>query len=95
MNVNKHGQIYSKEFVIDKTVQFETILYIRDSVCVDASFLFKQNYVTPFTVLYNVIVCKTAIVSENVIINSITQNYLIVHSIMHVICNQLLFETLS
>ena len=60
----------------------------------DASFHFKQNYVTPFTVLYNAIVCKTAIVSVNVIINSFTQNYLIVHSIMHVIFNQLLFVTL-
>ena len=49
----------------------------------DASFHFKQNYVTPFAVLYNVIVCNTAIVSVNVIINSITQNYLIVHSINH------------
>ena len=55
----------------------------------DASFHFKHNYVTPFTVLYNAIVCKTAIVSVNVIINSFTQNYLIVHSIMHVIFNQL------
>ena len=50
--------------------------------------------IKPFTVLYNAIVCKTAIVSVNVIINSITQNYLIVHSIMHVIFNQLLFVTL-
>ena len=61
----------------------------------DASFHFKQNYVSPFTVLYNAIVCKTAIVSVNVIINtSITQNYLIVHSIMLVIFNQLLFVSL-
>ena len=83
------------KFVIDKTVQFETILYSKDSVCVDASFHFKHNYVTPFTVLYNAIVCKTAIVSVNVNINSFTQNYIVVQSIMHVIFNQLLFVTLS
>ena len=50
------------KFVIDKIVQFETILYSLDSLCGDASVHFKLNYVTPFTVLYNVIVCKTAIV---------------------------------
>ena len=49
-------------FMKDKTVQFGTILYSLDSLCVDASVHFKLNYVTPFTVLYNVIVCKTAIV---------------------------------
>ena len=70
------------KFVIDKTVQFETILYSLDSVCVDASFHFKHNYVTPLTVLYN------AIVRVNVIINSFTQNYLVVYSNMHVIFNQ-------
>ena len=95
MNVNQHGQIYLKEFVIDKTVEFETIYCTSETVCVDASFHFKQHYVTPFTVLYNAIVCKTTIVSVKVIINLITQNYLIAHSIMHVICNQLLFQTLS
>ena len=83
------------KFVIDKTDQFETILYNWDSVCVNASFHFKQNYVTPFTVLCNTIVCKRAIVSVNVIRNSFTQNYLIVHSIMHGILNHLLFVTLS
>ena len=66
MNVDQYGQIYLKnkmvKFVIDKTVQFETILYSLDSLCADASIHFKLNYVTPFTVLYNVIVCKTAIV---------------------------------
>ena len=50
------------KFVIDKTVQFETILLSFDSLCVDASVHFKLNYVTPFTVLINVIVSKTAIV---------------------------------
>ena len=50
------------QFVIDKTFQFETILYSFDSLCGDASVQFKMNYVIPFTVLYNVIVCKTAIV---------------------------------
>ena len=48
--------------VIDKAAQFETILYSLDSLCLDASVHFKLNYVTSFTVLYNVIVCKTAIV---------------------------------
>ena len=47
MNVDQYGQIYLKnkmvKFVIDKTVQCETILYSLDS-------------------LFNVIVCKTAIV---------------------------------
>ena len=49
-------------FVIDKTVQFGTLLYSLDSLCVDGSVHFKLNYITPFTVLYNIIVCKTAIV---------------------------------
>ena len=66
INVDQYGQIYLKNkmvtFVIDKTVQFETLLYSLDSLCVDASVGFKLNYVTPFTVLYNVIVSKTAIV---------------------------------
>ena len=44
------------------TVQFEAILYSLDSVCGDASVHFKLNYVKPFILLYNVIVCKTAIV---------------------------------
>ena len=75
------------KFVINKTVQFETILYSLDSLCGDASVHFKLNCVTPFTVLYNVIVCKTAIVQCKCI-NSITQNDLIVHSITQVILNQ-------
>ena len=66
MNVDQNGQIYLKnetvKFVIHKTVQFEIILYSIDSLCVDASVHFKLNYVTPFTVVYNVIVCKTAFV---------------------------------
>ena len=74
------------KFVIYKTVQFETILYSIDSLCGDASVHFKLNYITPFTVLYNVIVCKTAFVQCKC--NSITQNDLIVHSIMQVIFNQ-------
>ena len=66
MNVDQYGQIYLKnkmvKFVIDKTVQCETILYSLDSLCGGASVHFKLNNVTPFTVLFNVIVCKTAIV---------------------------------
>ena len=66
MNVDQYGQIYLKnkmvKFVIDKTVQFETILYSLGSLCGNASVHVKLNYITPFTVLYNVIVCKTAIV---------------------------------
>ena len=66
MNVDQYGQIYLKNrmerFMIDKTVQFGTVLYSLDSLCVDGSVHFKLNYVTPFTVLNNVIVCKTAIV---------------------------------
>ena len=66
MNVDQYGQIYLKnklvKFVIDKTVQCETILYSLDPLCGDASVHFKLNYVTPFTVLFNVIVCKTALV---------------------------------
>ena len=54
MNVDQYGQIYLKDkmvkFVIDKTDQFETILYSLDSLCGDASVHFKLNYVTPFTV---------------------------------------------
>ena len=34
MNVNQHGQIYLKEFVIDKTVQFETILHTSETLFV-------------------------------------------------------------
>ena len=66
MNVDQYGQIYLKNrmvrCVIDKTVQFGTILYSLDSLCVDGSVPFKMNYITPFTALYDVIVCKTAIV---------------------------------
>ena len=66
MNVDQYGQIYLKnkmvKFVIDKTVHCETILYSLDSLYGDTSVHFKLNYVTPFTVLFNVIVCKTAIV---------------------------------
>ena len=61
MNVDQYGQIYLKnkmvKFVIDKTVQCETILYSLDSLCWDASVHFELNYVTPFTVF-----SKTAIV---------------------------------
>ena len=66
MNVDQYGQIYLKnkmvKFVIFKTVQFETIFYSLDSLCGEASVHFKLNYITPFTALYSVIVCKTAIV---------------------------------
>ena len=66
MNVDQYGQIYLKnkmvKFVIVQTVHCETILYSLDSLYGDASVHFKLNYVTPFTVLFNVIVCKTAIV---------------------------------
>ena len=66
MNFNQYGQIYLKnemvKFVIDKTVQFETILYSLDSLCEDASVHFKLNFITQFTVSYSAIVCKTAIV---------------------------------
>ena len=66
MNADQYGQIYLKnkmvKFVIDKSVQFETTLYSLDSLCGDASVHFKLNYITPFTVLYNGIVCKTVIV---------------------------------
>ena len=65
---------------MDFRLQFADIhgnLREGNSVCVDAGFHFKLNYGTPFTVLYNVIACKTAIVSVNVIINSFTQNYLL------------------
>ena len=70
MNVNQYGQIYLKEikmvkFVIDNTVQFETILYSLGSLCVDTSVHFKHTWITTFTVLYNAIVCKTAIVQCN------------------------------
>ena len=65
MNVDQYGQINLKnkmvKFVIDKTVKFETILYSIDSLCWDASVHFKLNCVTPFTVLFNLIV-MTAIV---------------------------------
>ena len=64
MNVDQYGQIYLKnkmvKFVIEKTVQFETILYSIDYLFWDASVHFKLNCITP--VLYNLIVCKTAIV---------------------------------
>ena len=63
MNIDQYGQIYFEnkivKFVIDKTVQFETIFYSLDSLCGDASVHFKLDYVTS-TVVY--IVCKTAIV---------------------------------
>ena len=66
MNVDQYGLIYLKnkmvKFVIDKTDQFETILYSLDSLCGDTSVHFKLNSITPFTVLNSVIVCKTAIV---------------------------------
>ena len=53
------------KFAIDNSVQFETILYSWGCFTVNASVHFKQNQVTPFTVLYNGIVCKTAIVRCN------------------------------
>ena len=66
MGIDQNGQIYLENkmvtFVIHKAVQFETILYSIDFLCGDASVHFKLNYVTPFTVLYNFIVCKTAFV---------------------------------
>ena len=52
-DVDQYGQIYLKnkmvKFVIDKTVQCETILYSLDSLCWDTSVHFELNYVTPFT----------------------------------------------
>ena len=77
--------------MIEKIVQLETILYSLDSLCGDASVHFKLNYLIPFTVLYNVIVCKTAIIQckcNYKLNHTITQNDLIVHSIMQVIFNQ-------
>ena len=68
MNVNQYGHIHFKtmvKFVIDNSVQFETKLYSLGCLSVNASVHFKQNYVTPFTVLYNGIVRKTAIVRCN------------------------------
>ena len=68
MNVDQYGLIYLKnkmvKLVIDKTDQFETILYSLDSLCGDASVHLKLNTcnITPFTVSNSVIVCKTAIV---------------------------------
>ena len=55
------------KFLIDKTVRLKTIkvelvLLSLDSLFVDVSVHFKLNYVTPFTVLYNVVVSNTAIV---------------------------------
>ena len=68
MNVNQYGQIYFKKmvrFVMEISVQLETLLYSLGCLSVNVSVHFKQNYVTPFTVLYNGIVCKTAIVRCN------------------------------
>ena len=52
MNVDQYGQIYFKnkmvKFVIDKTVQFETIFYSLDSLCGDASVHFKLNFILLF-----------------------------------------------
>ena len=66
MSIDQNGQIYLKnkivKFAIHKTVQFETILYSIDFLCEEASVHLKLNCVTPFTVLYNFIVCKTAFV---------------------------------
>ena len=75
MNVNQYGQIYFKrmvKFVIDKSVQFETILYSLGCPSVNASVHFKQN--SPFYTM--ALSVRQILFDVIVIINSITQNYL-------------------
>ena len=89
-------KIYAMHVILDGKSHRPKVVYdLTDEMTFDDMLCTQQNHVTPFTALYNAIVSKTAIISVNVIINSITQNYFIVHSIMHVIFNQLLFVTLS
>ena len=98
MKVNQYGQIYFKtmvKFVIDNSVQFETILYSLGCLSVNASVTsnrIKLHHSPFYTMALSV---RQLLFDVIVIINSITQNYLIVHLIMQVIFKQQLFVTLS
>ena len=90
MNVDQYGQIKKNKmvkFVIHKNVQFETIIIIvqlRLSLWGRQCSLQTELHYT----IHSFIQCHCLLFSVNIIINSITQNDLIVHSIMQVIFNQ-------
>ena len=80
------------KFVIDNSVQFETILAVLVSTPVFTSNRIKLHHSPFYTMALSV---RQLLFDVIVIINSITQNYLIVHLIMQVNFNQQLFLTLS
>ena len=79
------------KFVIDKNVQFETIIIIvqlRLSLWGRQCSLQTELHYTIHSFIQFHCLLRQLLFSVNVIINSITQNDLIVHSIMQVIFNQ-------